>query len=440
MALLTQQYHSSAAVNRFITDEIQVNKSISQYSPNSAADAYAVFTSNMKQDIIEDVLNKLEVHKNDINSKSFVVMCQFVDQVTSNMNDIVTDKIDKILQQQQSQQLIIDKQNKQMGNILKSIKNIENDNNIFKNKQQQQYKNLLNKIKSINNNSKINEMMNKFDIITNGQQIINKNQCKNIDMIGVIGDHQIEMENRINIMTNNLEKMKTTLLNNIKINQKVTEEKLNKINDSFNNVINNHETNLLSTSIAIQGIKNELKELKHELEINNNKYKSFAIDCDPLNINKMLAINKTNVNKNVINNHQSIGIDNNQIISKNNQLQQLENTISNIQSKLLTFVGGIQSSIQNIESSKLIDFKPIIITQKIMMKNINKIHNNIGKMYNTKCSDIERNDKNLQNINQNIIKTGIESHKNVSESMGLILNCLEKLYNMVNSLKCIEND
>eukprot|EP01084_Bolivina_argentea_P099924 179544_1 len=94
---------------------------------NLTTNALTNFASNLQQDIVQQVLKELKLKEKDGDSKLFVVMCKFMDEIVHNINESLVNKIENIKQQNtkylNSFDIMIKQQQQQQQQLQQNINN-----------------------------------------------------------------------------------------------------------------------------------------------------------------------------------------------------------------------------------------------------------------------------------------------------------------------------
>ncbi len=397
---------SNTTTNLYATSSQHCTSSPKHLSLNSTMETNRIQQQQQKPSI--DKLLETEIRRivfNNIKDQqqehklNFISVCKTMNKTYENNDklDVLINKFEKLEKQNINYQLCIDtiiEQQQKFGKQQQKI--MININNFSK----QLKKNNLKIIDLIEFEEK---MMSKIDIIGNDQQYLFKIINDNNHVVDSIENKLDDLKSKFKYHQKDLKKI------NVDLN--LLNKKLENITTEFNFIIDDNQNNSLSTSVALQRIKDEIKELKNT---GNNKY----------------LMNATNI----IDEKQ---IDNNIIVNINNKLSELKNKLNSTESKINNFIGGINSSLHTINSSEKRDQKRSDICQNIMMSylkefktNINNIDNNIIKFINGFSTDSKHSSQCITNNTINkLYESNISSLEHLNKFDNNIMNNQFELLN-----------
>ena len=299
------------------------------------------------------------------------------------------------------------------------------------------------KIKSLlNNNTNMNNNINTetgiIDVM--GKRKNSYNNPTNSDVMKLINENT-----KLKNIINNYEKEKKNMRNSL--------YKLGQQNNQLNSQIHSlEETNYNETILSLQ---QELEQLRKMTEENNNKSLEYEQQINNLQkklnekdilINqykeKMININNNsnnNANNNNINNNNNVNMNNKDI----NQLQLLNNTLTNEIENKNKEIENLKNNISNNNNNnnnynqKLIELNNIINNDKYQIQLLNKqiMQLKMGYKENSQNDLINQYKKENNELNNAILKTNL-----ILEEKDLIIKKLKENINVNNKNKDINNN
>eukprot|EP01083_Nonionella_stella_P295227 1003386_1 len=313
---------------------------------NLTTNALTNFASNLQQDIVQQVLKELKLKEKDGDSKLFVVMCKFMDEIVHNINESLVNKIENIKQQNtkylNSFDIMIKQQQQQQQQLQQNINNKFDalTNIMYTNLKDIQIKLKQSAQRQCNISASVMNKKNK-----NEQQLLSIKQ----------------IENKVNVMTN-------TCLNNIQYQKKIHESSLEKmdkkLHEQTNKLIYNNNLGINKLLKQTKIIKNKFKK---QISSNNSPNKSDDIIGKHLQSQSQPITNKLHLN------------DDNTIHGSSHTLRTTSyNNVTN----------GKHSQIQLQSITKSVNNTPINITNEPILKQSHlssndTIHGSIQPQYNS---------------------------------------------------------
>ncbi len=395
-------YHPTPPLS-FTNDTILKREPIPNTTVQSSTVWLAAFASDLEKDITNKVLKQLNLNQHNPNNVILVTVCKLIDDVTENINNNMSKlsnnfkKSFAVLSKQQQQ--IIEHNSKCFDAFANKLNDIEHNN-----KRIEQLVNMQNQCvidKQHNNYKKLDLMQKQLQKMSNQMSNINKIdkkigimqkqiaidiEVKTNQLTGVVNDKIGLVLNKVDYnqaLNDKCGKKLDHQICNIKTMNEVLHKQIQKMNHEFNTIIEDNQNSALSTVVAMQNIKFEVKQLKdalHQKQL-HNIVPTKGID----------SINSIDLN-----------------VRK--ELEQLKININNNSSSLNTFIGGFYTNMKCILHSELsgngiksesklnlmneqfvklnqnlidysnIDLKQLIKNQKIILNNIRKLGNTgVGK-------------------------------------------------------------